>query len=49
MRLLDNIWFIWLLLVIIWNFGWPEVHPIADVMVAIILSIGVIIIKKKRK
>ena len=49
MKLLDNIWFAWLILVVIWNFGWPEVHPISDVIVAVILSIGVIIIKNKKK
>tara|TARA_R110002020_G_scaffold48961_4_gene139859 strand:+ start:212 stop:379 length:168 start_codon:yes stop_codon:yes gene_type:complete len=35
----DIVWFIWLLLVSIWNFGWPSVPPIADVLVAVILSI----------
>ena len=49
MKHLDKIWFTWLGLVIIWNFGWPEVHPMTDVLVAIILSIGVIIIKNKKK
>ena len=35
----DLLWFIWLILVIIWNFGWPSVPPIADVSVAVILSV----------
>jgi len=39
-------WFGWLALVVIWNFVWPEVPPIADVLVAIILSLAVIKIKK---
>ena len=43
----DFIWFGWLVLVSIWNFVWPEVPPIADVLVAIILSLGVITIKKR--
>ena len=30
---------IWLILVIIWNFGYPTALPIYDVLVAIILSI----------
>ena len=30
--------FIWLLGVIIWNFGFPSVPPIADVIVAVLLS-----------
>jgi hypothetical protein len=29
--------FIWLLDVIIWNFGFPSVPPIADVIVAVLL------------
>ena len=39
-------WLGWLALVVIWNFVWPEVPPIADVLVAIILSLAVIKIKK---
>jgi hypothetical protein len=35
----DKVWLVWLLLVCIWNFGWPEVPPIADVVVAVGLSI----------
>ena len=30
---------IWLIGVIIWNFGFPNAPPIADVIVAIILSL----------
>ncbi len=30
--------FIWLLGVIIWNFGFPSAPPIADVIAAILLS-----------
>lgn len=29
---------VWLLLVILWNFGVPEASPIYDVLMAIILS-----------
>jgi hypothetical protein len=39
MRQFDSIWSVWLVLVIIWNFGWPAVPPIADVIVAAGLSI----------
>jgi len=39
MKQFDSIWIVWLLLVCIWNFGWPEVPPIADVVVASGLSI----------
>ena len=30
--------FIWLLGVIIWNFGFPSAPPIADVIAAVLLS-----------
>jgi len=43
----DFLWFGWLVLVCIWNFVWPEVPPIADVLVAVILSLGVIVIKNR--
>ena len=46
---LDKIWLLWVLLVAIWNFGWPDVPAIADVIVAIILSIFVMILKKRKK
>ena len=39
MKQFNTVWFIWLLLVSIWNFGWPVVPPIADVLVAAGLSI----------
>ena len=45
----DFLWFGWLVLVCIWNFVWPEVPPIADVLVAVVLSLGVITIKNKNK
>ena len=45
----DFLWFGWLALVCIWNFVWPEVPPIADVLVAVILSLGVIAIKNRKK
>jgi Na+/H+-dicarboxylate symporter len=32
-------WFIWLLLVILWNYGFPEASPFQDVLVAVFLSI----------
>ena len=39
MKQFNRIWIIWFILVCIWNFGWPEVPPIADVVVATLLSI----------
>ena len=38
-------WFVWLVLVILWNYGFPQATPIQDVIVAVILSILFIIIK----
>ncbi len=32
-------WFVWLLFVILWNYGYPAASPFLDVLVAIILSI----------
>ena len=49
MKQFDKIWWLWLLLVTIWNFGWPSVPAIADVLVAVVLSIGVMIIKNRKK
>ena len=47
---LDLIWLVWVILVFLWNYIWPEVPPVADVMVAIILSLIVqyYIIQKKQ-
>ena len=44
-----NIFTIWLVLVIAWNFGYPKASPLEDVIVAIVLSIFSIILKKKFK
>ena len=39
-------WLAWLVLVIIWNYGYPNATPLQDVSVAVILSILFIIIQK---
>ena len=39
-------WLSWLVLVILWNYGFPKATPLQDVLVAVILSILFIIIKK---
>ena len=39
-------WFAWLVLVILWNYGFPKATPIQDVIVAVILSVLFIIIQK---
>ena len=33
-----NIFVIWLVLVIAWNFGYPGASPLEDVLVAVILA-----------
>tara|TARA_Y100000816_G_C26080872_1_gene569660 strand:- start:1253 stop:1441 length:189 start_codon:yes stop_codon:yes gene_type:complete len=39
-------WIAWLLLVILWNYGYPKATPFQDVLVAVILSVFFIIIQK---
>ena len=39
-------WLIWLILVIMWNYGFPNATPLQDVIVAVILSILFMIIQK---
>ena len=39
-------WIAWLVLVILWNYGFPKATPLQDVLVAVILSVLFIIIKK---
>jgi hypothetical protein len=38
-------WITWLILVILWNFGFPNATPLQDVLVAVFLSIFFIIIQ----
>lgn len=45
---IDWIWILWISLVCIWNFGWSKAPPIADVIIAILLSIFVIKLKVKK-
>ena len=33
-----KIYIIWLIGVVVWNFGFPQAQPIADVIAAIVLS-----------
>ena len=39
-------WLTWLALVILWNYGFPKASPLEDVLVAVILSVFFIIIKR---
>ena len=41
-----KIYIVWLIGVILWNFGFPSAPPIADVVVAILLSFLSIGLKK---
>ena len=38
-------WMAWLVLVILWNYGFPNATPLQDVLVAVFLSILFIIIQ----
>ena len=41
-----KVFFIWLFAIIIWNFGVPEASPIEDVIVAMLLSLLTMKLKK---
>ncbi len=49
MRSSIKIYIIWLIGVIIWNFGFPNAIPLADVIAAILLSFLSIILNKYLK
>jgi len=36
----SKVFIIWLIAVVVWNFVFPSVPPIADVIVAVLLSFG---------
>tara|TARA_B100000941_G_scaffold176061_1_gene126006 strand:+ start:194 stop:334 length:141 start_codon:yes stop_codon:yes gene_type:complete len=44
-----NIYIIWLIGVVIWNFGVPNASPLEDVIVAILLSLLTLGLKKYTK
>ena len=44
-----QIFVIWLVMVIAWNFGYPEASPFEDVLVAVILALLNIFLKKYLK
>ena len=44
-----NIFIIWLVLVIAWNFGYPKASPLEDVFVAVILALFNFFLKKYLK
>ena len=43
-------WLVWIVLVILWNYGYPEASPCLDVIVAVMLSLlNLVLIKLKKK
>ena len=44
-----NVFVVWLILVIAWNFGYPNATPMEDVVVAILLSLLSYFLKQKVK
>ena len=44
-----NIFVIWLVLVVAWNYGYPQASPFEDVVVAVILALFNILLKKNLK
>tara|TARA_A100001011_G_C13774910_1_gene620743 strand:+ start:357 stop:527 length:171 start_codon:yes stop_codon:yes gene_type:complete len=42
-------WFFWLILVILWNYGYPKATPFQDVAVAVALSLIFIFFDKFKK
>jgi len=45
---MDKIYIFWLILIILWNFGYPEASPWLDVLIAILLSIIVYWIRREK-
>ena len=44
-----NIFIVWLIMVIAWNYGYPEASPLQDVVMAVVLSLFDLILKKYLK
>ena len=44
-----KIYIIWLIGVILWNFGYPEASPLMDVIAAILLSLLTLVLNKYLK
>ena len=44
-----NVFTIWLVLVVAWNFGYPQATPLEDVIVSLILSLFNLALKKYLK
>ena len=44
-----NVFVIWFVMVVAWNFGYPEASPLEDVVVAVILFLFSTMLKKLLK
>ena len=44
-----NIFTIWFVMIVAWNFGYPEASPLEDVVVAVILVLFNVFLKKYLK
>jgi hypothetical protein len=44
-----KVYIIWLIGVVIWNFGYPGAKPLEDVLAAIVLSYSSVMLKKYLK
>ena len=44
-----NVFIVWFVMVVAWNFGYPEASPLEDVFVAVILSLFSTMLKKLLK
>ena len=44
-----NVFVIWMVLVIAWNFGYPDASPLEDVSIAVILALFNIFLNKYLK
>ncbi len=44
-----NIFVIWFVMVVAWNYGYPQATPLEDVIVAVILSLFNLALKKYLK
>ena len=44
-----NIFVVWLVMVIAWNFGYPNASPIEDVVIAVLLALFNLFLKKYLK
>ena len=40
------LWIVWFLLVVLWNYGFPNASPFLDVLIAVILSLLMIVYKR---